>query len=193
MGRADARGLGVNLHLYTGDAADQGDTVQRLYEAVFTEPPYMESRQDFDDFAEMWPARARQPGFRLVIASDPHPIGMAFGRTLPADSGWWSGLLDDAPAELVKEWPGRSFGINEIAVLPEHRRRGAARAMHDRLLHDAGVERAVLLVRPEAAAAQAVYARWGYQLVGKVRPYDDAPVYDGMILPLAGRGDQVGS
>lgn len=168
--------------LFTTATLEQGPVVQDLYERIFTEPPYLEGPQDFEDFRNMWRDRTRQPGFRLVVAYDDAPVGFAFGRPLPADTSWWSGLLTPAPAQLVKEWDGRSFGINEIAVLPDWRRQGVARAMHARLLRGTGVERAVLLVRPEAEAAQAAYKRWGYQLVGQVRPYDGAPVYDGMVL-----------
>lgn len=175
----------MNLESFTGRVAlGQGAAVQRMYEAIFTEPPYCEGPDDFEDFAGMWPARVKQPGFRLVIASDPEPAGFAFGRPLPADTKWWDGMLTDVPADVTKEWPGRSFGINEIAVLPAWRRRGLAKVMHDELLDGADVERAVLLVRPEAEPARAAYTRWGYQRVGPIRPYEDAPVYDAMILDL---------
>lgn len=178
----------MRLEVVTGepDLLAQAPAVQGVYEAVFTEPPYEEGPDDFQDFAEMWPDRVQQDGFRLVLAYDDTgvPIGMAFGRPLPESTGWWSGLLQDAPADVTDEWPGRSFGINEIAVLPGFRRRGLGRALHDRLLAGAPVERALLLSRPEAEPAQAAYKRWGYERVGPIRPYDGAPVYDAMVLPL---------
>lgn len=176
----------IELKTFAGrEAIGAADLVQRIYELVFIEEPYCEGPTDFQDFADMWPGRVGQPGFRLVVAYDGgQAVGMAFGRPLPADTRWWDGMLVDVPADVTGEWPGRSFGINEIAVLPAYRRRGLARRLHDELLDGTGVERAALLCRPEATAAQAAYARWGYEKIGPIRPYDGAPVYDAMVRPL---------
>lgn len=172
------------LEVFEDYALEQGPVVQGLYEAVFAEPPYCEGPDDFADFAAGWRRRVEQPGFRLVIASDREPVAMAFGCQLPVDTSWWDGLLVDAPRAVTAEWEGRSFAIYEMAVLPSHRRRGAARAMHDALLRGTRTQRSVLLCRPEAAPARATYASLGYTQVGPIRPYGGAPVYDAMVRPL---------
>jgi predicted GNAT superfamily acetyltransferase len=66
------------------------------------------------------------------------------------------------------------------------RRRGVARRLHAELLAGLTVERVTLTMRPEpeAAPAQAAYAAWGYVKVGQSQPWDEAPVYDAMVLDL---------
>lgn len=48
------------------------------------------------------------------------------------------------------------------------------------------MERATLTMRPEpeAASAHAAYAAWGYRNIGPSRPWDDAPLYEAMVLNL---------
>jgi hypothetical protein len=37
---------------------------------------------------------------------------------------------------------------------------------------------------PQAAPAQSAYAAWGYRKIGQSHPWDEAPVYDAMMLDL---------
>jgi hypothetical protein len=64
--------------------------------------------------------------------------------------------------------------------------------MHDMLLSDRPEERATLTARPDASAAQTAYARWGWRKVAeKTNPLPGNPVYDILIKPLTGDGDEV--
>jgi ribosomal protein S18 acetylase RimI-like enzyme len=159
--------------------------IGQLYEVVYKEPPYRESAKDAAEFIEGMPRRAAQPAFRLVVATtDGKPVGFAFGHQLTADTRWWQGATTPLSDSIVREYPGRTFAIIELATAAEYRRRGIAKAMHDALLVDASEERATLLVRPEATAAHKAYERWGYARVGAIRPWPEAPLYDAMMLDL---------
>jgi ribosomal protein S18 acetylase RimI-like enzyme len=181
-----ARSLSVRVAVFDGvEAVRMLDAVRPIYADVYAEPPYGETAADVDDFARDWPRRASQPGFRLAVAYDgDQPIGFSFGHRLPADTAWWSGVLDDVPSDLIAERPGRTFAVIELAVRPEHRRRGVARRLHDALLAGRSEERVTLLCRPEAEPAQRAYSAWGYLRVARIRPFAGAPVYDAMLRSL---------
>jgi ribosomal protein S18 acetylase RimI-like enzyme len=94
-------------------------------------------------------------------------------------------LLTPVPEEMSRERRGRTFAIVELVVRTPWRRRGVARRMHDMLLSDRPEERATLTVRPDADAAQASYAKWGWRKVAqKTNPLPGNPVYDILIRPL---------
>jgi hypothetical protein len=56
-------------------------------------------------------------------------------------------------------------------VVPEWQGKHIAHALHDELLAGRKEERATLLVRQDNGVAQTAYARWGWQKIGKLRPY----------------------
>jgi GNAT superfamily N-acetyltransferase len=149
--------------------------VDRLDDPFFSIPRYWERLE----------AYATRDGFGLVIGDDDTgPIGYAMGFTLPAGSGWWRGLTTDIDPELLVEDGTRTVAVTEIMVLASMRRRGYARAMHDALLQGRSERRATLLVLPDNRPAQAAYAAWGWHKIGDLKPFDDAPTYDAMILNL---------
>lgn len=136
-------------------------------------------------FAERVRGYIRAPGFEIVIAyADGEPVGQAFGYTLPATSRWWEGLTTPVPDGFTAETGDRTFAFNELMVIPEWQGKGVAHALHDELLGGRGEERATLLVREDNTSAQTAYARWGWEKVGKLRPYPDSPHFDAMVLGL---------
>lgn len=168
-----------------GTADHHQAQVQSLYAAVYAEPPYGEGPDEVADFMKSWPRRRAQPGLRLVLAwHNDEAIGFAFGHDLDAKTRWWDGLQAPAPNDLTSEHPGRTFAIIELGVLQPYRRHGVGHELHTHLIAGLPNERITLLVRPEAVAAQSAYQAWGYQRVGKLQPFDNAPIYDAMILPL---------
>lgn len=179
----------VSIRTYESrDAPSALDTILPLYAEVYAEPPYSEGPADIQDFVTSYARRAAEPGFRLEVAVEPdgEPVAFAFGHSLRTDTKWWDGLLDRVPDDLVREYDGRTFAIIELAVKRSHRRRGVATTLHRQLLTDRQEERVTLLSRPEAVPAQAAYHRWGYRVVGRLRPFADAPIYLARIrqLPL---------
>lgn len=79
--------------------------------------------------------------------------------------------------------------INNLAVLPAHRRAGVATALLAYVLAEGarlGARRVILEVRRSNAAAQSLYGRLGFSLVGVRRAYYTKPVEDAMILSREG-------
>jgi ribosomal protein S18 acetylase RimI-like enzyme len=162
--------------------------VREIYGTVYSEAPYCEGPDDFTDFARMWPRRQAQPGFRLVMAwHSGSPVGFTFGHELGVRTPWWNGLQGDVSPGLTDEHEGRTFAVIELAVLQPFRRHGIANELHTHLIAGLPQERATLLVRPDAEAAERAYRVWGYRCVGRLQPFPGAPVYDAMILELAAR------
>ena len=147
---------------------------------VITDPFYSTDR-----FVDRVRGYIKAPGFALVAAySEDTAIGLAFGYALPTNARWWQGLTTPVPEGFTDETGDRTFALNELMVTPEWQGRGVAHALHDELLGSRNEERATLLARENNAAAQTAYARWGWQKVGKLRPYPDSPHFDALVLPL---------
>ena len=176
----------VTVQRWEGDeTADMLDAILPAYEEVYVEPPYCEGPRDVADFIARFQKQATRQGFRLVVARDGGEIvGFSFGFLLPADTTWWEGLREPMPPEFTRETGERTFVIIELAVRKPWRRQGTAAQLHNTLLDGQAVERVTLTMRPEpeAAPAQAAYAAWGYRKVGQSQPWDEAPVYDSMVL-----------
>jgi ribosomal protein S18 acetylase RimI-like enzyme len=161
--------LQVLLDVYAEVYAD------KLADPFFSVPRYQ-------DRLEAYASRA---GFALAIGYlGDDVVGYALGFTLPQGSGWWRGLLEEIDPVLVTEDGRRTFAITEIMVREAWRRRGYAKALHDALLEGRPEQRATLLVLPDNAPAQAAYRSWGWYRIGGVKPFDDAPVYDAMVLDM---------
>ena len=176
--------ISLSVHR-AGTAGDYSTQVRSIYASVYAEPPYCETAREVDDFISSFPNRQAQPGFRLVLAwCRSQPIGLAFGHDLRAGTKWWTGSRSSVPEEIALEYPGRTFAVIELAVMQSYRRCGVGRELHVHLLAGLPQERVTLLVRPEAAPAVRAYQSWGYQLVGQVQPFDDAPTYNAMLLQL---------
>ncbi|MDM4783318.1 MULTISPECIES: GNAT family N-acetyltransferase [unclassified Micromonospora] len=160
------------------------DELIEVYEEVYAEQlndPFFSSERYWSRLR----AYAARDGFRAVAGEvDGTLIGYALGYTLPAETRWWQGLRSDVDAKALVETGTRTFALNEIMVRKRWRRRGIARQLHNSLIEEASEERATLLVLPDNVAAQAAYRSWGWQRLGELQPFDDAPVYDSMILDL---------
>ncbi len=155
-----------------------------LYEATHIDVlhnPFYSTRR----FLERLAGYTRRDGFELVLAYHHNqPVGLAFGQPLPANTRWWNGLRTPVPAGLTTENGTRTFALNELMVHPDWQRRGIARALHDELLTHRPEQRATLLVRADNTPARTAYHHWGWQPIGRLQPYPDAPVYDALILDL---------
>jgi len=75
--------------------------------------------------------------------------------------------------------------INNLAVLPEWRRRGVATALLDHVLREGarlGARRAALEVRRSNEPARRLYERFGFSVEGVRRAYYTRPVEDAIVL-----------
>jgi ribosomal-protein-alanine acetyltransferase/tRNA threonylcarbamoyl adenosine modification protein YeaZ len=136
-------------------------------------------------FSDAWP----ESFFREELSQ-----AMAWARIAEADG---------ALAGYLLAWVGGGAGhIGNLAVVPEARRRGVARALLEDLLEHAGAAGAASLtleVRVSNFAAQALYRAFGFRLAGLRRGYyrdtgEDALIMawtaaDAKVVPAApGRG-----
>ncbi|MFD9716808.1 GNAT family N-acetyltransferase [Streptomyces sp. NPDC059076] len=173
------------------DTAAQLDAFLSTYEEVYAEPPYNEGPSDIRHFIEGYHVQAQRPGMRLILAREgAEVIAFTYGFLLTAETRWWSTVRPLPPADFTLEDGDRTFAVLELAVRKPWRRRGVAAALHTALLEGLRVDRVTLSVRPEpeAAPAQSAYASWGYRGVGRSQPWQDAPIYEVMVLDLIERG-----
>ncbi|RFS84594.1 GNAT family N-acetyltransferase [Actinomadura spongiicola] len=181
-----------DLTITRHDSAD----AEKILDSVIV-PVYIASHQDVvaqpfysaERFSERFLSYTKVPGFQAVVAhKSGEPVGQAFGCTLPVKTRWWNSLTTPVPDGFTTETGSRTFGFNELMVVPEWQGKGVAHALHDALLGGRAEERATLLVREDNESAQRAYARWGWRKAGKAQPFPDSPHFDVMIvdLPLDG-------
>ncbi|MEV0453911.1 GNAT family N-acetyltransferase [Catellatospora methionotrophica] len=156
------------------------DVYRDAYADKIANPFFAEGR-----FWERLEAYAARYGFELVTGHlHGRLVGYALGYTLPAKSAWWSGLLNEVDPELLVEDGRRTFALNYIMVRQAFRRIGIAEALHDALMGDRLESRATLLVLAENVAAFSAYQKWGWHRIGQLKPFDDAPTYEALVLDL---------
>jgi ribosomal protein S18 acetylase RimI-like enzyme len=170
-----------------GTALKELDNIAPLYATAYGEAPYYESPDEVAEFCQGWPHRVDQPSFRLIVARlHGEPVGFSFGHQLVPTTRWWTGMIDEVDQDLIREYPGRTFAVIELAVEAALRRHGIARELHTYLLAGLVEERATLLVRPDAIAARSAYLSWLYRPIGRLQPFPGGPIYDAMMRePLA--------
>jgi GNAT superfamily N-acetyltransferase len=122
--------------------------------------------------------------FSLVAGwEDDTMVGYAFGSPKGNAMDVWdmarASLLDVA----LPQAPEPVYFFREFAVGPAHQGEGYGRLLHGALLKNRPERLAHLLVRPDNPA-KSVYQHWGWQIVGHVQPFPDAPVMDVMVLRL---------
>jgi ribosomal-protein-alanine N-acetyltransferase len=134
---------------------DELETVMAVEHASFTNPWTH----------EMYLADLRNTGVAfLYVARDEH------GRIVGFCSFW----------KIFEE-----LHINNLAVQPEYRRIGVARALLTRVLQEGvrlGARRALLEVRRSNVAAQQLYEQFGFSIGGIRRGYYTNPVEDALVL-----------
>ena len=78
--------------------------------------------------------------------------------------------------------------INNVAVKPEFRGRGVGRCLLNAALawgREKGSRQAVLEVRAGNEAAQQLYRRCGFQVIGRRRRYYKSPVEDALLMAVS--------
>ena len=155
------------------------DTYAEVYAEEITERPFFSMEQ----FEHRLEGHAAVPGWGCVIGDvDGETVGYAYG--FRAQSGLWKGLRTPVDPELIREDGYRTFALCEIMVRAPWRGQGIARCIHDELMAGRSEARAQLLVEHEHPRVRALYESWGYQHVGELLPFPDAPLYDAMVLDL---------
>ena len=186
----------INFQFVDGEQANQHlDELAELYAEVYAEPPYEWGDDHVSLFRKWFDVQCRQQGFTLVEARQGDElVGIGFGVTLLGNTPWWQNLVTPLDAEVTHEWPQRTFALVELLVRSPWRRQHIAESIHNLVLKDRPEERTTLTVLPAASAAQAAYARWGWQKVAQKRnPLPGSPVFDVLVKALrAGGGKAMG-
>lgn len=184
------------LRTYDADQAEQLiDDLVTLYLKVYADKGEFYGE---DRYRRQLALHRERAGWQLVTAVvDGELIGYIYGFPLPPQTRWWEGIKGTVPAGFTHEDGQRTFAISELLVQTSWRRRGVARALHDRLLGGRRERRATLLVRPDNDVARRAYAAWGWQQHARLRPgWENAPEFlvltkDVPVAPCRGRsGDE---
>lgn len=104
------------------------------------------------------------PGFtgRIARAPDSTLVGYAYGITAQPAERWVARVATYlAPEVLAREIIG-SFFVTELAVAPEHQRRGLGAALMGAVLADCRHDRASIATEHYNAPSRALYERLGF-------------------------------
>ncbi|WP_330290175.1 GNAT family N-acetyltransferase [Streptomyces sp. NBC_00576] len=146
-----------------------------LHVAAYEEPAGEEYRNR-ERFLARLAEDVQRPGFDMVVADDQdgdddEPAGVAYGYPLHRDGSWWRGFVGAVPDEVEElTASGKVFAITELMVLPEHRRRGIAGRLQERLLSAGDAELVVVLLDSANTGARAAFRAWGWDELGELRP-----------------------
>jgi len=134
-----------------------------LYACVYGEPPYNETQEQADEFADHLVEDAAAPGFSFVVAEreagSDSIIGFAYGKAFSADR-WWR----NAGEEPSLTRGAAKFAVMEFAVRPGWRRQGVGRALLSEVLSGRTEPFATLCANP-TAPARSIYRSWGWEQV----------------------------
>jgi len=123
-----------------------------------------------------------------VATEDGRVVGFAYGFPTPEiPSEGWYGLVREAVGPAAAErWLAGQFAVVWIAVHPDHRGRGLGRRLLERLLAEAGTERAWLITHDLDTPARALYRSLGFRELGRgpLGWHDAERVVLGAELPL---------
>ncbi len=173
------------LRLERRDAADLGDIRAQLLD-VYAEIYADRLGEEFHSvarFDERLSWNTEVPGFAAVVGYlDEVPVGYAYGCTLQPATRSWGGLRTPVPDGATEESGARTFALSELMVVDKVRGTGVAKLVHDALLHGRPEERVTLLVERAHPKVRGLYEGWGYEWFGEVLPFQDAPLYDAMVL-----------
>jgi tRNA threonylcarbamoyl adenosine modification protein YeaZ/ribosomal-protein-alanine acetyltransferase len=143
---------------------DELDALLAVEEASFTNPWTR----------DMYLAELQNPGASFLLLAK-ESAGQVVGFC-----GFWR-VLDE-------------LHINNLAVLPEHRRRGVASAILARVFDEAralGAKRTLLEVRRSNEAARHLYERFGFTVAGVRRGYYRNPEEDALVLSREGFSQRI--
>jgi len=176
---SDIGDIGYEL-LDADQARPLTDALRELYAEVYAEPPYEEGPEHVARFRRWFDDHLREPGFRLARATDADGelVGAVYGHTMPAGE-WMQPQVGEPPAHILGV---PKFAIPEWMVRRPYRGRGIGRHLLTMLLADRPEPYAILASNP-AAPARRIYARMGWQKVGRIRPKLIPPM-DVLVLPL---------
>jgi ribosomal protein S18 acetylase RimI-like enzyme len=157
------------------------DQLAALYVRDFVDPPLNE-----DEFYSEERFRERVlgdyvngPEYKMVTAwSGDKLVAFIYGCNLFANTKWWTNSESPLPESYFKEDNRRTLAIFDLLVKREWRSKGIASLLHNKMLEDRRQERVTLLSSEEQQPAYSMWKKWGYQIIGHIRPEEDGPTLD---------------
>jgi len=149
-------------------ARAERESLEALYYAAFSPPPYAESRAEAQAFGALVDRDSRRPGFVGFVARDAAgaPAGLVYGYDTPhepPEGAWWTRLLAAVGPGIGREWILGQFAFCWFAVAPGLQGRGVGAALYDRVLADVGSPRAWLVTHGAGSLARGMYDRRGWR------------------------------
>lgn len=148
------------------------DALNEVYRKVHAADLHLTDHSDppFEDRLR-WTAEA--PGFAAAVAYvDDDVAGALMGCPLPPETLWWRGLDSADDPDLAREWEGRTFGLCEAFVLPEHRRHRLGIRMITELLLSRPEERTSMAVAETNTRVWRALQAMNFRHVGDLVPFD---------------------
>ena len=102
----------------------------------------------------------------------------------PYSALWATVFLSPDPGSSVHKWTYPVVFVSELLVAASYRRRGIARALHDRILAARSEHKAVLLAHPDAARGAIRVPPMGLVPSRSPPPFPDTPLYDTLMKDL---------
>jgi GNAT superfamily N-acetyltransferase len=177
----------LSFHEEPGEVLQLKDALNSTYEAARVD-------QQHDPF--FTPERFWQRLLDLYLPSkdfglcagwlDGEMIGFAFGSVRDRDSSApiWASAAPVLPGRPGPVQETDVYIFRELNVRPEHQGHGYGRELHDALLDRRPESVAHLLVRKDNDRARRAYFSWGWRRIGELRPFQDAPLMDEMVIAL---------
>lgn len=110
-------------------------------------------------------------------------VGFAFGSPKDNSATLWEMTGHALTDVALPDRPEPIYFFREFSVHPEHQGHGYGRLLHDSLLRGRPEPLAHLLVRQDNPVKD-IYQHWGWRIVGQIRPFENSPVMDAMIIRL---------
>jgi ribosomal protein S18 acetylase RimI-like enzyme len=159
--------IGRRVELWSPqEAKERAAEVWRVYEVVFAD---LGSEQEWRE-TTYEPHCARR-GFRFAAALDSDRlVGFAYGYIGDLGQYWPDRVASALSDDIVAEWVGGHFEFVELAVLADYRRLGLGGALHDALMSDLDVYRALLSTDADDTPAVLLYRSRGWTSLGILEP-----------------------
>lgn len=138
----------------------------RIYHAV-----WQDESVRYVDAVALLNRHAGYPGFAGLLARDANgqAVAMAYGHTTRPGQ-WWHDRVQPVMPAACATWLDDCFVLVELAVLPDHRRRGVGRGLVEHLLRDRPEARAALSIQEANGPARSFYGTLGWEpIAGPIR------------------------